>query len=83
MSRTLKLATKDNDVMDISAVQIEITESQEQKSMITLACINTEIATITGQIQQLQARLIGFQALRDEITALAETVKLKVESIEI
>ena len=83
MTRGLSLATKDNEVMDISAVQVQLTETQEQRSMITLAYINSQIAVITGQLQTLQARLVEFQVLRDEVTALAKGVKLKVNLDEV
>ena len=83
MTRELSLATKDNEVMDISAVQVQLTETQEQKSMITLAYINNQIAVITGQLQTLQARLVEFQGLRDEVTTLAKDVKLKVSLDEV
>ena len=83
MTRVISLATKDNEVMDISAVQVQLTETQEQKSMITLAYINNQIAVITGQLQTLQARLVEFQGLRDEVTTLAKDVKLKVSLDEV
>ena len=83
MTRVISLATKDNEVMDISAVQVQLTETQEQKSMITLAYINSQIAVITGQLQTLQVRLVEFQVLRDEVTTLAKDVKLKVSLDEV
>jgi len=77
MNRKLSLMTKDNEVMDINAVQIELTEIQEHKVAITLAYINTEIARLTSDIQQLQTRLSEFQVLRIEVATLADNVILR------
>lgn len=78
MARIYKPITKDDTVYTVEEVQVEQSEDVVDKTTMTLAYLDTEIAVKTTAIANIQAELIELQATRMLVAIEAAKIKLKV-----
>ena len=83
MTKIYTPKTKDDEVSDINLVQIEQSEDVVDKSTMTLAYLDTEIAVKTTTILTMQNELAKLQEIRALVEVEAAKVKLKTEPEEI
>lgn len=83
MAKTYKPITEDDTVLTIDEVQVEQSEDVVDKSTMTLAFLDTEIAVKTTQIANVEAELAELQATRALVEVEAAKVTLKTEPEEI
>ncbi len=81
-AQSYKAITGDNEVTDKNMVQVEETANVEQKTVLTLSYINTQIAVIQAKITSLESDLADMQTLKALVDTEASKVVLKVEEIE-
>ncbi len=72
----LCLITKDNEVSDIGLVQARVGK-RESDPIITLAHINTQLAVLHSQFQNIQVELEKMDTLRVEMEKIVGGVILK------
>ena len=82
MAKTYKPITEDGTVLTIDQVQVEQSEDIVDKSTMTLAYLDTEIAVKTTTISTIQAELAELEATRALVEVEAAKVTLKTEPEE-
>lgn len=82
MAKTYRPITEDNTVCTIEEVQIEEAEDVVDKSTMTLAYLDTEIAVKTTGIAAAQSELAELQATRALVSTEAGKVVLKEKEPE-
>ena len=76
---TYKPITVDGEVEDINLVQVEETKQVNEKRILTLPYLNTQIAELTQSIADKQVELATMETLRTKVQAEAEKVELKLK----
>lgn len=77
MAKIYTPITEDDTVLTIDEVQIEQAEDVVDKTTLTLAYLDTEIAVKTTAISNIQAELTELQATRARVEVEAKKIVLK------
>lgn len=72
----LKVLTKDGEVSNIDMIQVRVGK-REIDPIITLSYINTRLAILYTQLQDVKSEIIKLEGLKLEIETLAKKVILK------
>ena len=79
MAKVYVAKTKDDEVYEVSQVQVQETDLVETKRFLTLSAINTDLAVLNTELARIQSRITTMTALKATVKAEVSKVKLKVK----